>query len=44
MSSKNTGAVKSVGVKIGIGCIYIFLISVVLLTIYPIIYISYGFV
>jgi len=42
MSSKNTGAVKSVGVKIGIGCIYIFLISVVLLTIYPIVYIIMG--
>jgi ABC-type glycerol-3-phosphate transport system permease component len=42
MADNKSGAVKSTGAKIGIGVIYVFLIFVSLLTLYPILYVVFG--
>lgn len=42
MASENSHAVKSVGAKIGIVCIYIFLIFIMILTLYPVLYVVLG--
>jgi len=42
MNSEKSNAVKSTGTKIGIGCAYIFLIVILITTVYPIIYIVLG--
>jgi ABC-type glycerol-3-phosphate transport system permease component len=42
MASKKSGAVTSTSAKIGIGFIYVFLIFVSLLTMYPILYVVFG--
>lgn len=42
MANERSHDVKSTGAKIGIGVIYIFLISLVILTVYPVVYIVLG--